>query len=103
MPSALLSRRSFFLKVASVAVVAHVAPSLPVWGSTGGAHIGSIAGGFRALSPVSSDLMEASALSVEQVSKWFGVPAELIGEPSPVFTHARAESEAFADVLRRSV
>jgi hypothetical protein len=96
-----LSRRSFFLKVASVATLAHVAPSLPVYGSTGGAHIGSIAGGFRALSPISDDLMQASAISMEQVSKWFGVPAELIGEPSPAFTHARAESEAFAAVLQR--
>jgi hypothetical protein len=96
-----MTRRSFFLKVASVATVAYVAPSLPVWGYSGGAHIGSIAFGFRSLSPVSSDLMEASALSREQIAEWFNVPAELIGCSSPTFAHARAESEAFAAVVRR--
>jgi hypothetical protein len=93
------SRRSFFLKVASVAVAAHVAPSLPVWGYSGGAHIGTFV--RPGLSPMSHDLIEASALLREQIAEWFNVPAELIGDPSPAFTHARAESEAFAAVLQR--
>jgi hypothetical protein len=42
----MISRRSFFTKLAGVVVAVKAVPSLPVWGYSGGAHIGAIAGGF---------------------------------------------------------
>jgi hypothetical protein len=48
-----ISRRSFFAKVAGAVVATRVAPSLTaqVWGTTGEAHIGAIAGWFTMTIP----------------------------------------------------
>lgn len=44
-----MTRRSFFAKLAGAVVAARVVPSTiaPVYGYSGGAHIGSIVGGFN--------------------------------------------------------
>lgn len=71
-----ISRRSFFAKVAGAAVATQVLPSLasPVYGSTGGAHVGSIGSG---LAYATEELLEASSVDVSDLLPTFMAPDTL--------------------------
>jgi hypothetical protein len=76
-----LSRRSFFTKLAGVAVAVKVAPFLSqaTWPDSD-----------RTLVAIPSDV--APMLTREQVARWFDVPVELIGDTptfEPLFGDAR--------------
>lgn len=94
-----LSRRSFFTKLAGAAVAGiaapHLSEAIPVFTSGGSGIVGFGSGSLTSLHGAES------VISLQQAAQWFDVPAELIGGPSPTFTHARVETEAYAAVLRR--
>lgn len=95
-----ISRRSFFAKLAGAVVATKVLPPVPVWGSTGGAHVGALREAIAKFHAFGQDAPVVlhgcePVITLEQAAKWFNVPRELIAPmPSPL---ARTSDELLED------